>query len=186
MARSVTKLVGAALRAERRLRRTRLMLGGICVMLIAALGASAAMPPRPRLLWNASASAPIGLWRVAPDVGARRGEMVIVRLAEPWRGLAARRHYLPANVPLIKRVAAEPGDRICAFEAWVFVEGRLVATRRRVDAAGRPLSWWQGCLTLRDGATLLLMDDPASFDGRYFGPTARSAIVGKAYPLWLR
>lgn len=186
MVRSPVVIVGARLRAERRRRRMCLMLGGICAILVVVLGATAAMPPRPRLLWNASASAPIGLWRVLPGTSARRGDMVIARLEEPWRGLAARRHYLPANVPLIKRVAAEPGDRICAFEAWVFVEGRLVATRRRTDGAGRPLPWWQGCRTLRNGAMLLLMDDPASFDGRYFGPVEAHALVGKAVPLWLR
>jgi len=186
MARPPIRIVGAALRGERRRRHARWMLGSLCTLLIAALGASAAMPPRPRLLWNASASAPVGLWRVLPDARAGRGDMVVVRLGEPWRGLAARRRYLPANVPLIKRVAAMPGDRICAFEAWVFVEGRLVATRRRADVAGRPLSWWHGCRTLRDGAMLLLMDDPLSFDGRYFGPTGRHAIVGKALPLWVR
>lgn len=186
MARPAIRIVGAALRAERRGRRVRWALAGVCAMLTAALGASIAAPPRPLLLWNASASAPVGLWRVMPDVRAGRGEMVVARLAEPWRGLAARRRYLPANVPLIKRVAAVQGDRICAFEAWVFVEGRLVATRRRADVAGRPLAWWHGCRTLRDGATLLLMDDPASFDGRYFGPTERRAIIGKALPLWVR
>jgi type IV secretory pathway protease TraF len=33
---------------------------------------------------------------------------------------------------------------------------------------------------------LLLTDDPASFDGRYFGPVASQTVVGKAVPLWLR
>lgn len=186
MARPPIVIVGAALRTERRRRRGRLMLGGVWAMAIAALGLTAAVPPRPRLLWNASASAPMGLWRVLPGISASRGDMVVARLAEPWRSIAARRHYLPANVPLIKRVAAEPGDRICAFQVWVFVEGRLVATRRRADGAGRPLPWWEGCSTLRNGAMLVLMDDPASFDGRYFGPVEADAVVGKARPLWLR
>lgn len=186
MRRAPILIVGAELRAERKRRRARLRRIGACAALIAAVIATVASPPHPRLLWNASASAPIGLWRVLPDAPVRRGDMVVARLAEPWRSLAARRHYLPANVPLIKRIAAEPGDRVCAFESWIFVEGRLVATRRRADRAGRPLPWWQGCRTLRDGAMLLLMDDPASFDGRYFGPTVSGATVGKAMPLWLR
>lgn len=36
-----------------------------------------------------------------------------------------------------------------------------------------------------DDAVLLLMDGPASFDGRYFGPTERRHIIGKAHPIWL-
>lgn len=186
MPKSPILIAGAALRAERRRRQMRVRRVGTCAALVVALVATVAFPPRPRLLWNASASAPLGLWRVVPEAPARRGDMVVAWAAEPWRGLAARRHYLPANVPLLKRVAAEPGDRVCAFEAWIFVEGRLAATRVRADRAGRPLPWWSGCRTLRDGAMLLLMDDPASFDGRYFGPTPRSNIIGRAAPLWLR
>ncbi|PJI87169.1 S26 family signal peptidase [Sphingomonas koreensis] len=178
--------IGDALRAARLHRRRRVRRVAACAALIAVLGATAVVPPHPRLLWNASASAPIGLWRVTPDTPLRRGDMVIARLAEPWRGLAARRHYLPANVPLIKRIAAEPGDEVCAIDTGIFVNGRRIAIRRAIDASGRPMPRWQGCTVLRDGAMLLLMDDPASFDGRYFGPTARGDIIGKAAPLWLR
>ena len=177
---------GDALRDRRIRRRKQRYIAGATATLIAALGLTIGLAPHPRLLWNASASAPIGLWRVAPGTPVTRGDIVVARLPEPWRGLAARRRYLPANVPLIKRVAAEPGDRICATGAAVTVNGIAVAIRRATDGAGRPMPLWQGCRTLHDGAVLLLMDDPMSFDGRYFGPTARSDIIGKAYPLWLR
>ncbi|WEK02153.1 MAG: S26 family signal peptidase [Candidatus Sphingomonas phytovorans] len=177
--------VGDALRADRTRRRKRLRLAGATMILAAALGVTIGLSPSPRLLWNASASAPIGLWRVAPNVPVERGDMVVARLVEPWRSLAARRRYLPANVPLIKRIAAEPGDRVCAIGLVVTVNGAPVASRLRHDSAGRPMPQWQGCRLLRDGAMLLLMDDPGSFDGRYFGPTARRDIIGKAYPLWL-
>ena len=186
MSNAALRRVGDALRTDRARRRKRLHLASATATLVAALGLTIAIAPRPRLLWNASASAPIGLWHVVPDAPSKRGGMVIVRLAEPWRSLAARRRYLPANVPLIKRIAAEPGDRVCAIGADIIVEGARIATRRQHDGAGRAMPHWQGCQVLRDGATLLLMDDPASFDGRYFGPTARRDIIGRAYPLWLR
>jgi conjugative transfer signal peptidase TraF len=178
--------IGDELRADRTRRRKRLQLVGATATLVAALGATIGWSPHPRLLWNVSASAPIGLWRVAPDVPVERGDMVVARLGEPWRSLAAGRHYLPSNVPLIKRVAAEPGDRVCAIGADITVGGVRIATRRQHDGAGRAMPHWQGCQVLQGGATLLLMDDPASFDGRYFGPTARGDIIGRAYPLWLR
>ncbi len=186
MRRAPILIVGRALRAARSRRQVRMGLFGLGAGLVAALAVTIAATPRPRLLWNASASAPVGLWRVLPGVSVRRGDMVVARLGAPWRGLAARRHYLPANVPLLKRVAAAPGDRVCAFESWIFVEGRVAVIRRRFDGFGRRLPRWHGCRTLADGELLLLMDDPASFDGRYFGPVERSAIVGKAVPLWLR
>ena len=48
------------------------------------------------------------------------------------------------------------------------------------------MPWWHGCITLRRGALLLLIDDPASFDGRYFGVTGREDVVGKSVPIWTR
>lgn len=157
-----------------------------CTALFAALGATICKPPQPRLLWNSSASAPIGLWSVTPEASIHPGDMVVARLGFPWRSIAAQRRYLPSNVPLIKRVAAVPGDKICAVEGRIDVNGRAVAKRLARDKRGRSLPYWTGCLVLRPGLLFLLMDHPASFDGRYFGPTPRTELIGKAEPLWLR
>ena len=167
---------------RRRLARRGLAIGGLA----AALTATIALPPRPFLVWNASASAPVGLYRVGGlDLAA--GDMVIAWPPAHARDFAARRHYLPANVPLVKRIAAEPGDTVCALGAQIFVNGRWVAQRLIRDGAGRPMPWWTGCVTLRNGAMFLLMaDSPASFDGRYFGLTGRGEIVGRATLLWAR
>lgn len=156
------------------------------VALIVGTLATIGWLPRPRLIWNASASAPIGLWSVTPGAPVDRGDMVVAQLAAPWRSLAARRHYLPANVPLIKRVAAIAGDHVCANDGGIFVNGALVAVPRSTDRAGRAMPRWRGCTRLADDAVLLLLDGPDSFDGRYFGPTERRFIIGKVSPLWLR
>lgn len=155
---------------------------GVC----AAVGLTILVPPTPRLVWNASASAPIGLYAVSPHAALSRGDMVVAWAPHDARALAARRHYLPANVPLVKRVRGVDGDRICARGAIVTVNGRAAAIRRARDAAGRPLPWWTGCTTLDRGALLLLNDAAASFDGRYFGATRRTHVIGRATPLWLR
>lgn len=178
---------GNAIRSARirreRLRR-RLAAGALG---IAALGAAIVAPPVPRLVWNASASAPIGLYVVNPGVPLAPGDMVIARTPAPWRALAARRHYLPANVPLVKRVVAARGDHICARGAAVSINGIPAVTRRARDARGRILPWWEGCLRLaRDDALLLMVGEDASFDGRYFGATRGHDILGKAYLLWAR
>lgn len=179
--------IGDALRAarlsRRRLRRHAFALG----VLATGITLTIALPPRPRLVWNASSSAPIGLYAVGDGARLRTGEMVVARVPEPYRLFAARRHYLPANVPLVKRIAAEPGDTVCATGMRVTVNGRTVAERLRVDGAGRPMPWWQGCVLLRRGALFLLMaDSSASFDGRYFGPSAPADVIGKATLLWRR
>ncbi len=175
-----------ALRAAR-CRRARLRFRlSLAAVGVACLGATIAVPPLPRFIWNASASAPIGLYRVTPEARLRRGDMVIAWAPAGPRALAAQRHYLPGNVPLVKRVAALPGDRICAIGSGILVGGQRVAERRARDAAGRAMPWWHGCMTLQGGRMLLLMDASASFDGRYFGPTLPRDVIGKATPLWVR
>lgn len=173
----------AARTRRRRLLHWSVALGGLALALVLTM----AVPLRPLLVWNASASAPPGFYRVRTPDYLGVGDMVIARLPEAMRRLAARRRYLPANVPLVKRIAGEPGDTVCALGQRIFVNGRPVAERLVRDGAGRPMPWWSGCVTLRRGALFLLMaDSPASFDGRYFGPTGRGDIIGQATLLWPR
>ena len=158
-------------------------LGGLAGALVSTL----LVEPRPWFVWNASASAPVGLYAVGDAAPLARGDMVIARMPDEFRMMAARRRYLPANVPLVKRVAAVPGDEVCAIGARVMVNGRIVARRRDRDGAGRPMPWWSGCAELRSGEYFLLMtDSPASFDGRYFGVSNAGDIVGRARLLWRR
>lgn len=158
-----------------------------CGGLAAALAATLLAEPRPRLVWNASASAPVGLYAVGDGTVLVRGDMVIARAPDEFRMMAARRHYLPANVPLVKRVAAAPGDEVCAAGPRIFVNGQVVAVRLDRDGAGRPMPWWSGCAELGPGEYFLLMaDSTASFDGRYFGVSQARDIVGKAWPIWQR
>ncbi|BBD97416.1 conjugal transfer protein [Sphingobium amiense] len=177
---------GEALRAARA-RRRRLRRHAIWIGLGAlALGATIAFPPPPRLLWNATASAPVGFYLVSPGARLARSDMVVARAPYPARLLAARRHYLPMNVPLVKRVIGVPGDIICARGERVTLDGKLIARRLPHDNLGRALPWWEGCEGLLPGRFFLLMDRvPASFDGRYFGPVGEADIIGKASPLWL-
>jgi conjugative transfer signal peptidase TraF len=178
---------GETLRAARAKRKVLRQRAGLVLIGIGLLGVTIAVPPRPWLVWNASASAPIGLYLVLPGTRLERGDMAIAWLAEPARSLAARRHYLPYTVPLVKRVAAVPGDTICARGSEVLIGDRLRLIRSAHDAQGRPLPAWQGCVTLKDGAVFLAMaDSPHSFDGRYFGPTSQALIMGRAVALWVR
>lgn len=172
----------ARLAKRRRLQRRAVWLAGLG----AALALTVAFPPRPVLVWNASESAPVGLYAVGDTGELRRGDMVIAWLPDHHRRFAAERHYLPRNVPLVKRIAAMSGDRVCAIGHTLTVNGGVVAERRADDRQDRPLPWWRGCMVLGEGELLLLMDHPGSFDGRYVGPIARTLVVGEARPLWTR
>ncbi len=176
---------GEQMRRLRQRRRARRLVAGLAIGSV-ALGLTIAWPPAPRLVWNASASAPIGLYQVYPGAPARAGDMVVARLPGGFRMLAAERHYLPANVPLVKRVAAVAGSQVCAGGRTILIDGRPVATRQTADPHGRTLPWWDGCVDLRGRQLFLLMDAPDSFDGRYVGITDDSDVVGRAVLLWRR
>lgn len=178
--------IGDAMRLDRRRRFRLWRCGGAIALLAGALGLTIALPPRPLLVWNASASAPVGLYAVTPPHDITVGDMVIARLAPPWRTFADARRYVPTAVPLVKRVAAAPGDTVCALGQEIFIDGQWRAKRRLSDGRGRTMPWWQGCTTLRDGALFLLTDNPASFDGRYFGSTEHTDVIGRAQLLWSR
>lgn len=178
---------GDALRAARLVRQRRQLRFAFVALGIGALGLTIAVPPTPRLVWNVSASAPRGLYVVGPGVPVSAGDMVVARTPDPWRTLAARRHYLPANVPLVKRVVAGRGDVVCARGAEIAINGVPAVTRRVRDARGRILPWWEGCVRLGGGDAFLLMaNEGASFDGRYFGVTRARDILGRAHLLWAR
>lgn len=173
--------------ATRRTNRRRALAATASAVPIVALMATLLWTPRPLLLWNASASSPIGLYYVGPAEGVRAGDMVIAWPPEAARRLGAERHYLPRNVPLVKRVAAATGDQVCAVGNAVFVNGRLATLRRVSDPSGRPIPWWTGCEVIAPGDLFLLTPgDGQAFDGRYFGVTRRHQIVGRASLVWRR
>lgn len=143
--------------------------------------------PAPRLVWNATASAPIGLYAIAPGRRPETGELALVMPPPDLSGWMAHRHYVPLGIPLLKPLGARPGQRICRTGAKLLVDGRAVATARTHDRAGRPLPVWSGCRTLKASEILPLNGQVAdSLDGRYFGPLSASALIGSARPLFTR
>jgi conjugative transfer signal peptidase TraF len=176
---------GEALRAQRRGRIIQAKRALAVAVGVGLIGATMALPPTPRLVWNASASMPVGLYAVAPVRRVTRGDLVIAKLPPTFQKLAADRRYLPEDVPLLKRVAGISGDVVCASGSRIFINGKLVATRRNADGQGRQMPWWRGCVRLQPGTLFLLVSDvPASFDGRYFGITGQRELIGKAHLLW--
>jgi type IV secretory pathway protease TraF len=102
------------------------------------------------------------------------------------RILAETRGYLGKGALLIKPVAAGAGDTVCRHGAVVTINGRIAARARSLDAAGRPLPVWSGCLKLGASDIFVLSVDPGSFDSRYLGPIDRAHVVGFALPIWAR
>jgi conjugative transfer signal peptidase TraF len=153
---------------------------------IAILCVPAWHSPGPRLVWNTTASAPVGLYvlLLRPAV---RGDLVLARTPVSVAALAAVRNYIPLHVPLVKRIAATPGDWVCTRGDAVLVGHDQVAMRTAFDAHGRALPYWEGCRMLQPDELFLLMQGaPHSFDSRYFGPVSVHSIIGVLRPLWTR
>lgn len=151
---------------------------------MALIGVSIVLHPVPLLVWNASASVPVGLYRAA--FGApERGDFALVRTPDSVAMLAAERGYLPIGVPLIKHITAVVGDDVCALDSTIFVDGIASAHQLETDRAGRSLPRWNGCRRLDRDEYFLLAEAPDSFDSRYFGPVSRSSIIGRLVPLWV-
>ena len=166
-----------------RSRRVLTILGGTA---LAALGVTYRLlaGATPFLVYNASASAPVGFYRRA-DGAPARGDFVLARLPAPVAHFAARRRYLPRSVPLVKRVAAVAGDHVCEQSGVVRINGRGVTVALKRDGARRILTAWDGCRTLAPDEVFLLMPRVRdSFDGRYFGPLPRTDIIERLVPLW--
>ncbi len=151
---------------------------------LALIGFCTFANPAPILVWNVSASAPIGLYRVVFGE-VERGDLVLVRPPEEIAQLAAERGYLSPSVPLVKRIAALFGDDVCVFKEAIIVNGKLVARRLEKDRVGRLLPRWYGCRKLAGDELFLLMESiPDSFDSRYFGPVSAVNVIGRLVPLW--
>ncbi|MEJ5030228.1 S26 family signal peptidase [Comamonas sp. MYb69] len=174
--------------------RARILLAGFAVVGLAALAWAAFVQPLPRLIYNPSDSVSVGWYRVDPlrhDTGSLPrplsvDSIVLTRLPAEAATLAAQRGYLPAHIPLLKRVGAVAPQHICIVAGQVLIDGAPMAAVLPADRLGRPLPSWQLCRRLEPGELFLLsVTNPASFDSRYFGPVSATAVIGIAHPVWL-
>lgn len=152
--------------------------GLACALAPAALGGP------PRLIWNVTASAPLGLYRVTTDRAPVVGEWAAVTPPPHLAAWLAARGYAPRGVLLIKQVAAMAPQQVCRVGAQIRIDGAPVARALERDHAGRRLPQWRGCKRLAVDEVLLLNTDPQSLDSRYFGPLPASAVVGQAQAIW--
>jgi len=154
---------------------------------LALIGASAVVRSDPLVVWNASASVPVGFYAITPIARPEVGDLVAVRPPEPLDRWLVENGYLGPDTSLLKRVTAVPGSEVCRLGTTIIIDGDAVAEAQLRDRLGRPLPVWRGCRTLRDGEVFLLnADHPGSLDGRYFGPLHAVTIIGRATPIWTR
>ena len=156
--------------------------GYVMTTYFAALGFTVlgVVSPGPKFIWNASGSVPVGLYILHPADKLHIGDLLAVRPPKSLIAFLDQRRYLPSGVPMLKYVAALPGQNVCHLGRKVSVDGKAVAEALDRDRLGRPLPVWHGCRVIAAGEVFLLNARWDSLDGRYFGPLPITAVMGRA------
>ncbi|WP_018317682.1 S26 family signal peptidase [Bradyrhizobium sp. WSM2793] len=150
-----------------------------------ALFAPIVLEITPAYIWNASESVPIGLYRVQPADKLFVTELLAVQPPEPLAIFLDLNGYLPAGLPMLKRVLALHGQTVCRSGLTISVDAIEMGEARDRDGRGRPLPNWQGCRVVGDGELFVMnWQSTSSLDGRYFGLLPASAVIGRARPVW--
>jgi conjugative transfer signal peptidase TraF len=162
--------------------RTSLLIGAVA---IAAIAYPAFVDLPTAVIWNASPSVPIGLYRVQTVDRFATSDLVLVDPPAPLAWLIEERGYLPPDTPLLKHVVGLPGQTVCRIDRAITLDGVPMGVALETDSLHRPMPTWQGCHRIAaDEIFLMNRDVEDSLDGRYFGPIPTSSILGSAVPLW--
>lgn len=139
-----------------------------------------------KLLINLTDSAPHGVYRVVPITNLKKGTFIVFELPHSVRHELGPRPWLKDDVPLIKPVAALPGEKVCVSDAEVKVAGQYAGSVFSSDYLGLPLPKLRGCFHVKTWEVFPLSRySDRSFDGRYLGPLHRGDLIGEALPLFL-
>lgn len=162
-------------------------LGYVMLTYFTAMGVAAAavIPTSLKLVWNGSASAPIGLYRIVPLERLEVPDLVAVMPPEPLEDFMVERGYIGRGVPILKRVLGLTGQRVCRTGQTITVDGIAMGEALDRDRRNRPLPVWSGCRVVSDDELFLMnWQVPDSLDGRYFGPLPATTVIGRAIPLY--
>jgi conjugative transfer signal peptidase TraF len=141
---------------------------------------------------NVTPSMPIGIWIIRP-VNAPIARGAIVSFCHVHR----RRSAKPATSsnhgpcpdgawPLLKPVAALPGDLVVIDSSGVTINGQLVPNSQRHSRPGLA-AIASGAYRVGEGELWVVSSlHPHSFDSRYFGPIRAAAVGGEAVPILVR
>ena len=102
---------------------------------ILCAGTSVVIHPATRLIWNATASTPVGLYRLQSVSPLHVGDLIVIRPPADIARMLARGGYLPLGVPLLKPVAALSGQSVCRICAAVTVDGMVLGKAWRCEEA---------------------------------------------------
>jgi conjugative transfer signal peptidase TraF len=133
---------------------------------------------------NLTPSEPVGIYRRLAG-GAERGTLVLLNQPRDSASSFFGR-YLPVNIPLIKRIAAIPGDVVNAGARGVRINGILWPASAPLthDQEGRSLRPYPfGTYRVVAGQLWVMSNHPRGLDSRYFGPVTESSVISRLVPI---
>ena len=143
---------------------------------------------------NTTPSVPVGLYWLT-DRPATKGALAAfcppkerVFLEAVGRGYLGPGFCPAGSIPLIKHVAALPGDFVQIEPSGVEINNQALPNSRQIkaDPLGRPLPALRFVGIVPKGQVLLMANENRfSFDGRYFGLVSSQNLFGSLTPLWL-
>jgi conjugative transfer signal peptidase TraF len=158
------------------------VIGGAIAASVCALGGW--LPRELGYCFNITPSEPVGIYRLVPG-GAGRGALVLID--QPHDSAASMlRRYIPAKLPLIKRVAAIPGDMVRIESDGVYVNGVRWPDSVPLlhDDEGRALQPYPfGVYRVAAWKVWVLSNHPRGLDSRYFGPVPAASVISRLQPL---
>jgi type IV secretory pathway protease TraF len=86
-------------------------------------------------------------------------------------------------LPLLKPVAALPGEQVCVRENILYLGGRDYGPVY-TSADGKTLPRLTGCIEIQADEVFLASPVRGSMDSRYFGPMKVGTIRAQAVPVW--
>jgi conjugative transfer signal peptidase TraF len=152
---------------------------GLTLASLAALTIAASLAAhQPWLLANTTPSEPPGLYMRTSQPPAA-GRLIAFRAPPAAFPYADRRLGYLHRTPVLKTIAAGPGDQVCTHGGRLTINGRDRAAITPVDRFGVALPHWEGCRPLVAGELFVFSNRvPNSFDSRYFGPVQQDRILG--------
>lgn len=162
--------------------------GTVLMIFLAGIIAAPFLAEEAGLRINITESAPLGIWKIEDGFEIERGSLVsicppdvpVTRAMAQTRALYAGNCKGSGMFPLLKPIAALPGDNVIVNRNGVSVNGEPVPNS---SVTGKPMLK-EGVYKVAPGEVWLFSTyAPNSFDSRYFGPVPISNIKGSARPI---
>ena len=142
--------------------------------------------PLPKILiYNRTASLPVGWYLQIPASKYNIGDLVVFSPPAAAQSLAEQRNWLKKGEPLLKRIGAL-GNTPWEIDdsGQFFIAETYIGNTSETDSLGRAMPRIRGKFYVGPDEFLPVSPHPGSFDGRYYGAVPLSHIQCKAVPIY--